>query len=76
MRSCSIRVKKLIKVGLSEGGGVHLDLPLNEGTYHECCCEKKYCVSMRVLNLLQHLFVSFLKVLVGVETKNKPLVSL
>ena len=35
--------------------------------------KKKYCVSMRVLNLFQDLFVSCLKVLVGVRTKNKPL---
>ena len=32
MRSCSMRVKKLIKVGLSEGGDVQLDFPLNRGT--------------------------------------------
>ena len=25
MRSCSVHVKKLVKVGLSEGRGVHLD---------------------------------------------------
>ena len=32
MRSCSVRVKKLIKVGLSEGGGVQLDfLLIREG---------------------------------------------
>ena len=30
---------------------------------------KKYCVSMRVLNLFQDLFVSCLKVLVGVEQR-------
>ena len=36
--------------------------------------QKKYCVSMRVLNLFQHLFIYFLKVFVGVETKDKPLV--
>ena len=35
---------------------------------------KKYCVSMRVLNLFQDLFVSCLKVFVGVGTKNKTLV--
>ena len=29
---------------------------------------------MRVLNLFQHLFVSFLKILVGVGTKDKPFV--
>ena len=31
MRSCSVRVKKLIKVGLSEGGGVQLDFFLKRG---------------------------------------------
>ena len=37
--------------------------------------QKKYCVSMGVLNLFQDLFISCLKVLlVGVGTKNKPLV--
>ena len=35
---------------------------------------KKVCVSVCVLNLFQHLFVSFLKVLVGVGRKDKPLV--
>ena len=35
---------------------------------------KKYCVSMRVLNLFQDLFVSCLKVFVGLGTKDKPLV--
>ena len=34
---------------------------------------KKYCVSMRVLNLFQDLLVSCLKVVVGVGTKDKPL---
>ena len=44
MRFCSIRVKKLIKVGLSEGGGVQLDFgfPLKGmgGAYHECGCKR------------------------------------
>ena len=31
MRSCSVRVKKLIKVGLSEGGGFQLDFLLKRG---------------------------------------------
>ena len=31
MRSCSVRVKKLIRVGFSEGGGVQLDFPLKGG---------------------------------------------
>ena len=30
-RSCSVRVKKLVKVGLSEGGGVQLDFLLKGG---------------------------------------------
>ena len=30
MKFCSVRVKKLIKVGLSEGGGVQRDFPLKE----------------------------------------------
>ena len=55
MRSCSVRVKKLIKVGLSEGGGVQLDFrfPLKGrgcggGAYHECSCKRNIvlaCVS-------------------------------
>ena len=36
--------------------------------------QKKYCVSIRVLNLFQDLFVSCLKVLVRVRAKDKPLV--
>ena len=30
MKSCSVRVKKLIKVGLSEGADVQQDLPLKQ----------------------------------------------
>ena len=36
--------------------------------------KEKYCVSMRVLNLFQDLFVPCLKVFVGMGTKDKPLV--
>ena len=36
--------------------------------------KKKYCFSVRVLKLFQDLFVSCLKLLVGVGTKEKPLV--
>ena len=36
MRSCSVRVKKLLKVGFSEGGGVQLDFFLKGGFCHEC----------------------------------------
>ena len=35
---------------------------------------KKYCFNMCILNLLQHLFISCLKVLVRAGTKFKPLV--
>ena len=35
---------------------------------------QKCCVSMCVLNLFHNLFISCLKVLVGVGTKDKPLV--
>ena len=38
------------------------------------CEKKKHCVRMRILNLFQDLFISFLKVLVGVQTKDKPAV--
>ena len=31
MRSCSVRMKNLIKVRLSEGGGVQLDFPIKRG---------------------------------------------
>ena len=44
------------------------------GFCHECYCEKKYCVSMRVLNLFQDLLVSWLEVFMGVGTKDKRLV--
>ena len=42
MRSCSVRVKKLIKVGLSEGGDVRLDFTLKsgEGAHYDCYREK------------------------------------
>ena len=35
---------------------------------------KKYCISQQVLNLFQDLFVSCLKIFVGVGTQDKPLV--
>ena len=62
-----MRVKTLIKVGLSEGGGVQRDFPLKVIT------KKKHCVGMCVLNVFQDLFVSCLKVLVSVGTKYKSL---
>ena len=69
MRPCSVCVKKLIKVGLSVGGGVQLDFLLNRGVCLSwVLLRKKYCVRMRVLNVPQHLYISCLKVLVGVET--------
>ena len=64
-------VKKLIKVGLSEGGGVQLNFPLKGGGLSRMLLRKKYCVSLRVLNLFQDLFVSYLKVLVGGEKQRK-----
>ena len=36
--------------------------------------QKRCCISMSVRNLFQDLFISGLKVLVGVGTKDKPLV--
>ena len=36
--------------------------------------QKGYCFNMSILKLLQDLFVSYLKVLVGVGTKDKHLV--
>ena len=71
-----MRVKKLIKVGLSEGGGVQRDFPLNEGggaLIINVITKKKHCVGMCVLNVFQDLFVSCLKVLVSVGTKYKSL---
>ena len=35
-----MRVKKLVKVGLSEGGGIQLDFFLKGGFCHDCYCEK------------------------------------
>ena len=35
---------------------------------------KKYCFNMCILNLVQDLFISCLKVLMSVGTKDKPLV--
>ena len=74
MRSCSVRVKNLVKVGLSEIGGVQLDFLLKWGVLSWMLLRKKYCVSMQVLNLFQDLFVSCLKILVGVGTEDKALV--
>ena len=74
MTSCSVCVKTLVKVGLSEGGSVQLDFFLKGKFCHECYFEKNIVFSMRVLNLSQDLFVSCLKVFVGVGTKDKPLV--
>ena len=70
-----MRIKKLVKVGLSEGGGAQLNVLLKEGRgfCHECYCQKNV-VSMRVLNLFQDLFVSCLKVLLRMGTKDSPLV--
>ena len=75
MKFCSVRVKKLIKVGLSEGGGVQRDFPLKEGgaLIINVITKKKHCVGMCVLNVFQDLFVSCLKVLVSVGTKYKSL---
>ena len=69
-----MRVKKLVKVRCSEGGGVQLGLFLKGKILSRMLLEKKYCVSMRVLNLLQDLFVPYLNVFVGMGTKDKPLV--
>ena len=53
MRSCSVRMKNLIKVRLSEGGGVQLDFPLKRGGLIMNVIAIKYCVSMHVMNLVQ-----------------------
>ena len=67
-------VKKLVKAGLSEGGGAQLDFLLKWGVLSSMLLRKKHSVSMRVLNLFQDFFVSCLNVLVVVGTKDKPLV--
>ena len=36
--SCLTCLKKLIKVWLSEGGGVQFDFLLKGVAFHECCC--------------------------------------
>ena len=61
-----MRVKKLIKVGLSEGGGVQRDFPLKEGgggTYNKFYYEKKtlcwhVCLE-RIPGFICFLFKSF-----------------
>ena len=68
--SCPMHVKKSSKVGLSEGGGIQFDLLLKGVAYHVL---QKKTFSMRVLSLLQDLFISCLKVLVGLRTRDKPL---
>ena len=57
-RTDSVRIKKLVKVGLSEGGGAQLNVLLKEGRgfCHECYCGKNI-VSMRVLNRI-YLFLA------------------
>ena len=57
-----MRVKKLVKVGLSEGGGVQPDFRLKrgEGLIMNVIVKKIFCVSMRILNLFQDLFYLFL----------------
>ena len=41
-----MRVKKLIRVGFSEGGGVQLDFPLKGGgAYHQCYCKKSIALA-------------------------------
>ena len=70
-------VKNLVKVGLSdgEGGGVcPIGFLLGRGDFAMNVIAKKYCVSQQVLNLFQDLFVSCLKIFVGVGTQDKPLV--
>ena len=52
MRSCSVRMKNLIKVRLSERGGVQLDFPLKRGGLIMNVIAIKYCVSMHVMNLV------------------------
>ena len=44
MRSCSVRVKILVKVGLSVEGCVQLDFFLKGGFFHECFCAKNVVV--------------------------------
>ena len=61
-----MRVKKLVKVGLSEGGGVQPDFRLKRGggggggLIMNVIVKKIFCVSMRILNLFQDLFYLFL----------------
>ena len=70
-----MRVKKLVKVRFSEGGGVQLDFILKGvGGWVAMIVAKKLLCYMRVLNLLEDLFVSCLKVLAGVGANEKPLV--
>ena len=71
MRSCLVRMKKLIKVGLSQGEDIQLDFSFKWGGLSSMLLRKKYCVSMRASNLFQDLFVSCLKVSVRVGTKDK-----
>ena len=70
-------VKNLVKVGLSDGeggGGCPIGFLLGRGDFAMNVIAKKYCVSQQVLNLFQDLFVSCLKIFVGVGTQDKPLV--
>ena len=59
-------VKKLVKMGLSEGGGVQLDVFLNRGGggCYERSCEKNICIGLVGRGLL--LMVVCISVLEGV----------
>ena len=58
--SCSKRVKKLIKVWLSEGGGIQFDLLLKGDGFPWMLLQKKYCFNMCVLNLVQDIFIIYI----------------
>ena len=60
--------ENLIKLGLSQGGGVQMDFPLKgwEGLAW-MLMQKKYCDSMRVLNLFQFLYLLFKRFRGGVN---------
>ena len=55
-----MRVKKLITLGLSEGGDVQLDFLLKSGgAYHECYCKKNNVLACVISAIVCFLLQSF-----------------
>ena len=69
-----MRVKKLIKVWLLYGTGIQLGFLLKGVYFFYMLLRERYCFNVHILNLLQDLFISCMRALAGLRTKDKPLV--